>query len=101
MLNRLVVCGFLFTLLACASNEPRRVEPTRDVASNTADERLEPVSCASIKAALPDSLTNALELRFSPSMLDASQGGWSEDDIVALARMLVVKPGILTRVWNY
>jgi hypothetical protein len=101
MLNRFVLCAVLFGALSCASKEQARVPPATSIARETADERLEPISCASIKAALPDSFANALDLRFSPAMLDASQDGWSQDDIVALARMLVVKPGILTRVWNY
>jgi hypothetical protein len=101
MLNRFVLCAVLFGALSCASKEQARVPPATSIARETADERLEPLSCASIKAALPDSFANALDLRFSPAMLDASQDGWSQDDIVALARMLVVKPGILTRVWNY
>src|SRR5258708_3160604 len=101
MLNRLVLCAVLFGALSCASKEHARVPPATSVVSETADERLDPLSCAGIKPALADSFGNALDLRFSPTMLDASRSGWSEDDIVALARMLVVKPGILTRVWNY
>ena len=69
--------------------------------TDTADAGLEPLSCASIKAALPDSLANLIDLRFSPRMLEPAPEGWSQNDIVALARMLVVNPGTLKRVWDY
>jgi len=105
MLNRFIIVAGAVLALSCASGEPPRPHPAPVVSSPppsaTSDERLEPVSCASVKASLPDSLAKWLDLRFSPTMLDASKNGWTPDDVVALARRLIVNPGNLTRVWNY
>ena len=101
MWNRIILFAIAIDAFACASKEPPRARPATITASQTVDERLEPLSCASLKPSLPDSFANKLDLRLSPSMLDPARNGWSEDDVVALARLLVVKPGILTRVWDY
>src|SRR5262245_21731917 len=89
-------------VLSCASKKSARPSPPLPVApSATADDPLEPLSCPSIKTTLPHSFANKLDLRFSPSMLEPAEGAWSQDDIVALERKLIVNPGILQRVWQY
>ena len=96
-----MLCVVALAALSCASNEPPRPHRAAQEPSASNDERLEPLSCATIKAVLPDSLARALDLRLSPTMVDPAHDGWTQDDIVSLARMLVLKPGILSRVWNY
>ena len=111
MWHRGALCSAVFLTLSCASSEPPRSGSNVPVGlvssvTDSSDARLEPLSCATLRPALPDSFARNLDLRFSPTMLDPSQSGWSERDVLSFARLLMApakspRPGILSRVWDY
>ncbi|HET9233505.1 MAG TPA: hypothetical protein VFP10_05145, partial [Candidatus Eisenbacteria bacterium] len=99
--------SIVFGILSCASKEPEQPPiELRKVpiisSADTTDERLEPLSCATVRATLPEHLSRMLDLRLSPAMRE----GWSDAEVVAFARLLTDpeagdRYGILTRVWDY